>query len=564
MTHREARKIIVFITGLPGTGKSYAARLIREAYPQFRDVSYDHIKEVFWDICGFDSQEEKVAINDRSLEYFYRYLDRQMKTNDPLIAEYPFCQRQKDSLAELVRKNGYDAITVCLYGDLDVIYQRQKRRDNNDPRHPGHLGDKYHLEEYEKYLNGPHYDYTKEEFWNLHKHKDYHIHIGREFDIDVSDFNTISYDEVLREIDRLVEGNRMNKLIEMTEKFPMTELWTDSFSVEDHQTGLENGMKGITSSPTWVSKMMCLEPLENHRDIILVLHDEHPEWNEAELTWYWTLEMGRRRRKVMLPLWEEGAPYQGRFSIQTSIYEYNNYERILQMAREVASLGENMQVKIPCTEAGIKAIEQATYEGISCMGTQCFTVDQALAAAEAVERALNRREKEGLSNDMLNPMIALLPGMQDDCVKANAEKNRLTVHPDALNWAGVAIAKKTMRLLEERQYRSRPLIAYYRSMLHWMEFIGADVALSIPVRWQKRFVNADVEIADYYHTDVEDWMIEELNRIPLFRQAYNEGSVEMADFVNLDQVVSTFRYFTGEYQKAVEKVRDICLADPAK
>ena len=51
------KKLIVFITGLPGTGKSYAARVIREKYPLFREVSYDQIKEIFWDILGFDSQE---------------------------------------------------------------------------------------------------------------------------------------------------------------------------------------------------------------------------------------------------------------------------------------------------------------------------------------------------------------------------------------------------------------------------------------------------------------------------------------------------------------------------
>ena len=203
MTNKKTGKVIVFITGLPGTGKSYAARKIRETYPQFREVSYDQIKEIFWDILGFDSQEEKVAINDRSLEYFYLFLDRQMKTGDPLIAEYPFFQRKKDALAEVVERNGYKALTVCLYGDLDVIYQRQKRRDENDIRHPGHLGDRYHLEEFDKYLNGPHYDYTKEEFWNLHKHKDYHIHLGKEFDIDVTDLNSISYDEVLEEIGKL-------------------------------------------------------------------------------------------------------------------------------------------------------------------------------------------------------------------------------------------------------------------------------------------------------------------------------------------------------------------------
>ena len=353
-----------------------------------------------------------------------------------------------------------------------------------------------------------------------------------------------------------------NKLLEMTEVFPHCELWTDSFAIEDHIYGLSNGTKGITTSPTWVSKMMCLEPFEEHREIISKLHTLHPEYNEMELTWAWTLEMGKQRKGIMLPLWEKGAPRQGRFSIQTSIYEYNNYERMLTMAREVASCGSNMQVKIPCTEAGIRVIEQATYEGISCMGTQCFSVDQSVACCAAIERALDKREKKGSSNAMINPMIALLPGMQDESIKAVSESEGLAIHPDALNWAGIAIAKKSIRIIEERKYRTRPLIAYYRNMLHWREFIGGDLAMTIPVKWQKRFVSSDVVIKDYFHEEPEEWILDELLKVPLFSSSYNEGSLQNEDFVSLPQVTSTFSYFTSEYQKAVEKVRSFCLNYP--
>ena len=57
-----------------------------------------------------------------------------------------------------------------------------------------------------------------------------------------------------------------------------------------------------------------------------------------------------------------------------------------------------MQVKIPVTEAGIHAIEEATYHGVSINATVCFTVPQAVAVAEAVERGLNRRAASGKSD----------------------------------------------------------------------------------------------------------------------------------------------------------------------
>lgn len=353
----------------------------------------------------------------------------------------------------------------------------------------------------------------------------------------------------------------MSKLIEMNKVFPQTELWTDSFSIQDHVYGLQQGCRGITTSPTWVSKMMCDEPLKNHEAIIKHLHNIHPDFNEYELTWSWTLEMGKQRSKIMLPLWQTGNAGAGRFSIQTSIYEYNNYERMLNMAREVHACGPNMQIKIPCTQAGIQAIEEATYEGISCMATQCFAVDQAIAAAEAMEHAMNRREQEGLSNSTLNPMCAILVGMTDECLKDYALKNKITIHPDALNWGGVAIVKKINALFQQRKYHTRLLIAYYRNQLHWSEFIGGDIALTIPVKWQKCFEKSDVDLKDYMHISVDDWKLKQLQKMPMFLKLYNEASIKETEFCELYPVVRTFRYFTTEYQKAVLKIRDMILND---
>ena len=55
------------------------------------------------------------------------------------------------------------------------------------------------------------------------------------------------------------------------------------------------------------------------------------------------------------------------------------------------SLAPNIQVKMPISEAGIKAFEDATYRGVSVNATVSFSLAQALALAEAVERVRDRR-----------------------------------------------------------------------------------------------------------------------------------------------------------------------------
>ncbi len=355
---------------------------------------------------------------------------------------------------------------------------------------------------------------------------------------------------------------KMSKLIELSKKFPNTEIWTDSFHVEDHVYGIEQNNTGVTTSPTWVSRMMCNENTEEHELIIRELKEKHPEYCEQEIIWEWTLEMGRRRSQIMLPLWKEGNPTKGRFSIQTSIFKYNNAQAMIEMSRQVHACNENMQVKIPSTAAGIVAMEEATYLGISVMATLCYSVDQAIAVAEAIESGLKRREDEGLANEHIHPVCAVLLGMQDDWLKEYADKKNIVVHPDAMNWGGVSICKKVYNIYKERNYKTRILTAYYRHQLHFSEFIGGDLIMTIPTKWQKRFAASDLEIKNIMNQPVEEFKLNELMKLEPFNLAYQEGSLKVSEFDCFPPVVLTLHYFTDEYEKAIHKVRNMMLIKP--
>src|SRR6202158_2225613 len=119
-------------------------------------------------------------------------------------------------------------------------------------------------------------------------------------------------------------------------------------------------------------------------------------------------------------------------------------------AVEFSQLAPNMIVKIPVTRAGIPAIEEATYRGISINATVCFTLPQCLAVAEACERGLKRREQEGKDISTMGPVCTIMVGRLDDWLKVVAEKQDITIDPGYLEWAGVAVFKKTYRVFQER------------------------------------------------------------------------------------------------------------------
>ena len=197
------RTLIIF-TGGPGTGKSGTAQRFLDYLgdDEIVKISYDQIKEKNWDIFGFDNEKQKDRLNWFSLEEFYLTIQKRMWENKTILIEYPFYQRHKPKLQELLDESGYDAVTICLYTDMETVYRRGALRDETDSRHPGHLLTCYHRETYQpeqlKSVNriAP----TFEEFTAGIAHKEYNIGLGLDISVDVTDFSAISYEEIYQQI----------------------------------------------------------------------------------------------------------------------------------------------------------------------------------------------------------------------------------------------------------------------------------------------------------------------------------------------------------------------------
>jgi len=62
----------------------------------------------------------------------------------------------------------------------------------------------------------------------------------------------------------------------------------------------------------------------------------------------------------------------------------------------------------------------------------CFTVPQAIAVAEAVERGLNRRAAEGKDTSSLTQVCTIMMGQLDDWMKVVAKKENTVITPGGL------------------------------------------------------------------------------------------------------------------------------------
>ena len=237
----------------------------------------------------------------------------------------------------------------------------------------------------------------------------------------------------------------MNKLLEMSWAFPQTKVWNDSCSIKELTYCMENGGVGATTNPVIVKEVLERE-FSLYEGYIKELIAGNPAASEDELAWMVIEKLAADGAKTLEPVFNPETG-EGRLSIQTDTKYYNNTEKLVAQAACFSGLAPNIQVKMPATSAGIKAFEEATYRGVSINATVSFTAAQAIEVGAAVQRGLDRRAAEGLDNSTINPVCTIMVGRIDDWLKYVADRDKLCVHPAALDMAGVACVKKAIRSL---------------------------------------------------------------------------------------------------------------------
>ena len=339
-------------------------------------------------------------------------------------------------------------------------------------------------------------------------------------------------------------------------------LWNDSADVDELKFAIEHGAVGATCNPV-IAHTVLKARIAEWRPRIGGLLRAMPAATEDDIGWAAVQRLSIDAAALLLPIFEAHDGRNGRLSIQTDPRYYRNAAAIVEQAQQFNALAPNMIVKIPATAAGIEAIEEATLRGISINATVCFTLPQCVAVAEAVERGLQRREAAGDDVSRMGPVCTIMVGRLDDWLKVVMDAEQISTDPGHLEWAGVAVFKKTYALFRKRGYRIRLLSAAFRNVMHWSELIGGDVVISPPSAWQKRFVKSDVAVVPRIDQPVAPGVVDDLyRRFPDFRRGYDEQALAIGDFDTFAPTRRTLRQFLGACADLRQLVRDVMLPNP--
>ena len=122
---------------------------------------------------------------------------------------------------------------------------------------------------------------------------------------------------------------------------------------------------------------------------------------------------------------------------------------MVQEARELSKLADNIVVKIPLIEEGLKAVKVLAQEGIKTNVTLCFSSIQALMAAKA-----------GAS--YISPFVGRL---------------------DDINHRGMELVDEIVTIYDNYSYETEVIVASIRNPIHVLDaaLMGADIA-TIPFK----------------------------------------------------------------------------------
>ncbi len=341
-----------------------------------------------------------------------------------------------------------------------------------------------------------------------------------------------------------------------------TDIWNDSCSIPELEYAISFGAVGATANPTIVTDVWKQDP-GRWRARVAALARERPSADETEIAWLVVDEMSTRAAPLLLPAFEAFGGRQGRLSTQTDPTFHRSADRMLGHALHFDGLAPNIIVKFPATSAGIDAMEEASAAGVSVNTTVCFSVAQAVAAAEAIERGIRRREVAGDPTAAMGPVVTIMVGRIEDWLRVQTDRDGIVADPAALPWSGVAVFKRAYGLFRERGYRARLLAAAIRHQYHWSEFIGGDVAITMPSAWQKRFNASTVEVRPRMDDPVDPAIVAELaSHYPDFIRAYEPDGLGRDEFDSFPPTARTLRSFIASYHELLQQVTDAMVPNP--
>lgn len=327
-----------------------------------------------------------------------------------------------------------------------------------------------------------------------------------------------------------------------------TRFWINNVTRDEADIAMNAGAVGCTQNPSYVYKMLTHNKEKDYAFEILNKVIKKTDDNDlVQETLQRELVSGVAAR--FLPLWEKSNGKYGYVSIQGNPFK-EDVENLIRNARFNRKAGPNIMCKIPATEEGMEAIEVLMSEGSPINATEVMGVRQAMDVCDVYDKVASKMKNPPLV------YISHITGIYDEYLGNYVKENGIDVSPDSMWQAGMIIARKIRRLMDERNSGVGFIGGGARGLHHFTEMVGADCCVTI--NWKgtaKELIKLDPPVVDRFHIQTPDSVLDELlEKVDDFKRGWMSHGLKASEYEEFGPVVLFRESFEKAWSGAVELI----------
>ena len=322
---------------------------------------------------------------------------------------------------------------------------------------------------------------------------------------------------------------------------------------------------GVTTNPRLSKKVLDIIPEEVNPLIDRIIKD-NPLKSNYELAWETYKAITEKGTQLYIPLFEKSHYKKGYVSAQVDPRLVTDVKEMLFQALTLKKIAPNIMVKCPGSKEGIYLIQILTSIGIPTNATLVFCVPNAIQVAKAVKRGYEIGISQGVDYSQWRSVITIMIGRFEERPQFvdSAKSVGIELTEELKRWAGVAIAKKALQILENKRngYLSKLLLCSARpgpgegNIYHIEKVAGGNLVYTLSPEIIDDFMRIcrDKDVNSQINEPVPVDIMNKLLKIPYFKAGYEEDGIKIEDFINQPAFVYTRDEFSGSMKEIEDYV----------
>lgn len=342
-----------------------------------------------------------------------------------------------------------------------------------------------------------------------------------------------------------------NEYFHRVHRMSPTMFWINNPSRDEARTAIDQGALGCTNNPSYSHKMLT-HPDEAEQARKYLDEAVRESKDDDEVAAIFQRKLVKPIQEIFYPIWEKTNGAHGYVSIQGDPIHEHDENVIIREAHENGALGKNIAIKIPCTRAGLIAMETLVAEGYPINATEIMSVSQGINLCEMYESITRKTKKTP-------PLwLSFITGIYDEYLENYVRDNKVEIEGDIVRQAGMAATRKMYQIIQDRAYKATIIGGGARQLRHFTEMVGGNQVVTI--NWKgtaETLIQQNPDVVHRFHNPVPPLVIDELRKkLPDFRRGWDQNGLTVEEYEEFGPVELFRSMFLSSWNAVLAEIKN--------